>query len=240
VTAKMIKQENRVPLYIQLKETLRTEITANRLKAGDKIPTEVELSDKYNISRVTVRKAITELVEEGYLVKKQGKGTFVQTQKIDRKILHLKSFTASCEAHGLKVTSKVIKKEIIDADTNQKERLMLEADDQLIHIQRVRFADDLPLMLENNFYSFKRYKFLLEENLDGSLYELLQEKYNINLNNAGETSLEIARASEKEAPLLDVTVGEPLFYLETVVSDGDIPVYLGKQYIIGERYKFSF
>jgi len=236
----MIKQENRVPLYIQLKETLRTAITANRLKAGDKIPTEIELSDKYNISRVTVRKAITELVEEGYLVKKQGKGTFVQTQKIERKILHLKSFTASCEAHGMTVTSRVIKKELIDPDENEKERLMLEEDDQLIHIQRVRYADDQPLMLENNFYSFKRYKFLLEENLDGSLYELLEEKYDINLNNAGETSLEIVRASDQEAPLLDITIGEPLFYLETVVSDTDVPVYLGRQYIVGERYKFSF
>jgi DNA-binding GntR family transcriptional regulator len=237
---RMFKQENRVPLYLQLKESLRTSITTNKLKAGDKIPTEVELSEKYNISRVTVRKAVTELVEEGYLVRKQGKGTFVQSQKIERKVVHLTSFTAACEAHGLKASSQTIKREIILPTSSDKKLLQLEEDDQLLFIQRVRYADEQPLMLENNYFSFKKYKFLLEENLEGSIYRLLQDKYQIILNNPGETSLELVRALEDEASLLDVPVGEPLFYMETVVSFDDSPVYLGKQYMVGERYKFSF
>ena len=240
VGEKMFKQENRVPLYLQLKESLRTSIITHKLKAGDKIPTEVELSEKYNISRVTVRKAVTELVEEGYLVRKQGKGTFVQSQKIERKVVHLTSFTAACEAHGLKASSKTIKREIILPTSSDKKLLQLEENDQLLFIQRVRYADEQPLMLENNYFSFKKYKFLLEENLEGSIYRLLQDKYQIILNNPGETSLELVRALEDEASLLDVPVGEPLFYMETVVSFDDSPVYLGKQYMVGERYKFSF
>jgi len=237
---KMFKQENRVPLYLQLKESLRSSITTGKLKAGDKIPTEVELSEKYNISRVTVRKAVSELVEEGYLVRKQGKGTFVQSQKIERKVVHLTSFTAACEAHGLKASSKTVKREIILPASNDKKRLQLEEDDQLLFIQRVRYADEQPLMLENNYFSFKKYKFLLEENLQGSIYQLLQDKYQIILNNPGETSLELVRALDDVASLLDVPIGEPLFYMETVVSFEETPVYLGKQYMIGERYKFSF
>jgi len=236
----MFKQENRVPLYLQLKESLRSSITTRKLKAGDKIPTEVELSEKYNISRVTVRKAVSELVEEGYLVRKQGKGTFVQSQKIERKVVHLTSFTAACEAHGLKASSKTVKREIILPASNDKKRLQLEEDDQLLFIQRVRYADEQPLMLENNYFSFKKYKFLLEENLQGSIYQLLQDKYQIILNNPGETSLELVRALDDVASLLDVPIGEPLFYMETVVSFDETPVYFGKQYMIGERYKFSF
>lgn len=236
----MLRQENRIPLYQQLKESLRGSIINGKLKSGDKIPTEVELSEKYNISRVTVRKAILELVDEGYLVKKQGKGTFVTRPKIERKIVHFLSFSAACEANGLKAGSKVIKKEIIQPDETHKQLLQLEDEDLVIHIQRVRFAGEEPLMLENNYFSYKNYHFLLTENLEGSLYETLRETYHINPCRPGETSLEIVRAVGEEASLLETATGEPLFFMETVIYDEkDVPVHIGKQYI-GEGYKFIF
>ena len=113
-------------VYIEIVKRLREMIDADGLKSGDKIPTELELSEKYNISRVTVRKAIIELVEEGYLIKKQGKGTFVNTRKIERKIVHFLSFSAACEANGVKASSKVIKKEIVPPQPRDRELLQLE------------------------------------------------------------------------------------------------------------------
>ncbi|MED4267846.1 GntR family transcriptional regulator [Priestia megaterium] len=234
----MLRQDNRVPLYLQLKESLRSSIVSGNLKSGDKIPTELELSEKYNISRVTVRKAIIELVEEGYLIKKQGKGTFVNTRKIERKIVHFLSFSAACEANGVKASSKVIKKEIVPPQPRDRELLQLEDEDLLIHIQRVRYADERPLMVENNYFSYKKYSFLLEEKMDRSLYKLLREKYNIDPNNPGETSLEIVRALDDEAKLLEVANGEPLFFMKTLIYNNQSPVHIGKQYILGEGYKF--
>jgi DNA-binding GntR family transcriptional regulator len=238
---KMLKQDISIPLYIQLKESIRSSIVNGQLKYGHKIPTELELSEEHKISRITVRKAILELVEEGYLVKKQGKGTYVNKRKIQRKIVHFLSFSDACKANGLKPRSIVTKMEIIQPAPSDQKLLQLVEGDALLLIQRVRYAADSPMMLENNYFSYKEYHSLLNETLEGSIYQILEEKLNIKPTHAGETSLEIVRASEDEMELLSVASGEPLFYLESIVYDeNDRPVHIGKQYIAGDSYKFIF
>ncbi|MDQ6595156.1 GntR family transcriptional regulator [Bacillus salipaludis] len=236
----MLKQDNQIPLYIQLKESIRSSILNGQLKFGDQIPTELELSEEYKISRITVRKAILDLVEEGYLVKKQGKGTFVNKRKIERKIVHFLSFTDACKANGMKASSKVFKKEIIQPTPKDKERLQLDEGDALLFIQRVRYADESPIMIENNYFSYKDFHSLLNENLDDSVYKILEEKLNVKPDRAGELTLEIVRATEEEVNLLHTSSGEPLFYMETTVYDeNDRPVHIGKQYILGDSYKYN-
>lgn len=240
----MLVQDNIIPLYQQLADIIRNSIASGELKFGDKIPTEVELSEKYNVSRITVRTAISELVELGFLVKKQGKGTFVSRPKVQRKIEHLSSFTAACEASGLKVTNEIIKREVVEPELEDKKDLELDDDDKLLYIQRLRYAGGEPLMLENNYFSFNRFNFLLEEDLSGSLYEVLRKKYDVNPSdslNSGidRTTIEIVKAMDEEAVLLRVQNCESLFYIKTVIyDDKNRPVHIGKQYIIGERYKF--
>jgi len=237
----MLKQDDKTPLYIQLKESIRSSILNGTLKYGDKISTELELSEIYNISRITVRNAILELVEEGYLVKKQGKGTFVSKRKIERKIVHFLSFSDACKANGITPSSKVIKKEIVQPTPLERKTLHLADDDALLYLQRVRFAGDSPIMLENNYFSYKRYHFLFEKELSGSLYKTIEETIHVKPIRAGRTSLEIVRASGEETELLRVPSGEPLFYLECITFDeNEDPVHIGKQYIIGEGYKFTF
>jgi GntR family transcriptional regulator len=237
----MLKQDDKTPLYIQLKESIRSSILNGTLKYGDKIPTELELSESYNISRITVRNAILELVEEGYLVKKQGKGTFVSKRKIERKIVHFLSFSEACKANGLTASSQVTKKEIIQPTPIERKALQLSDDDALLYLQRVRFAGDSPIMVENNYFSYKKYNFLFDKELNGSLYKTIEETIHVKPSRAGRTSLEIVRASGDETELLRVSSGEPLFYLECITfDDHDQPVHIGKQYIIGEGYKFTF
>ncbi|MDQ0200850.1 GntR family transcriptional regulator [Neobacillus ginsengisoli] len=235
----MLKQDNQIPLYIQLKESIRSSIINGQLKYGDQIPTELELSEEYKISRITVRKAILELVEEGYLVKKQGKGTFVNKRKIERKIVHFLSFSDACKANGLTASSKVTKKEIIQPTPNDQKLLQLDDGDACVFIQRVRYAGDSPIMLENNYFSYKDFHSLLNENLEGSVYKILREKLNVKPFGARGTTLEIVRATEEEVNLLHTSSGEPLFYMETTVFDENSrPVHIGKQYILGDSYKF--
>ncbi|MDN3018062.1 GntR family transcriptional regulator [Paenibacillus sp. BSR1-1] len=235
----MLKQDDHIPLYIQLKESIRSSIVNGDLKFGDKIPTELELSEEYKISRITVRKAIVELVEEGYLVKKQGKGTFVNKRKIERKIVHFLSFSDACKANGLKASSKVIKKEIIQPTSKDQTMLQLEDGDALLFIQRVRYAGDSPIMIENNYFSYKEYHSLLNENLDGSIYKILEEKLGVKPAGSSELSLEIVRAGDEEMELLNIASGEPLFFMDTTVTDENgQPVHRGKQYILGDSYKF--
>lgn len=235
----MLKQDSQIPLYIQLKEAIRASITDGQLKSGDQIPTESELSEEYSVSRITVRKAILELVEEGLLVKKQGKGTFVNKRKIERKIVHFLSFTEACEANGMTARSKVTKREIIQPTPREQELLELADGDALLFIQRVRYADDSPIMIENSYFSYKKFHMLLNEDLDGSVYQLLEEKMNLRPVRNGETTLELFRASEEEVELLNIASGEPMFFQESTTYDqNEQPVHIARLFIIGDSYKF--
>jgi DNA-binding GntR family transcriptional regulator len=236
----MLNADHQEPLYRQLKKAIQAAILNDTYQQGEKIPPEPELSVQYNVSRITVRKAVEELVKEGYLIKQQGKGTFVNLPKIDRKIEHIMGFTAACQANGFTSHSEVTKKEVIKGEADLRKALQLEKDEKVLYIQRKRFAGDSPLMLENNFYPYNRYSFLLDEALDGSLYDLLREKYEIYPNQSGKTTLEIALADEEQAQLLETSIGKPLFYMKAVIYDQHgRPVHAGKQYIIGDRYQFT-
>jgi GntR family transcriptional regulator len=236
----MLNADHQEPLYRQLKKAIQAAILNDTYRQGEKIPTEPELSEQYSVSRITVRKAVEELVKEGYLVKQQGKGTFVSLPKIDRKIEHVMGFTAACQANGFSSHSEVTKTEVIKGDADLRKALQLEKDEKVLYIQRKRFAGDNPLMLENNYYPHHRYSFLLDETLDGSLYDLLREKYEIFPNQSGKTTLEIALADEEQAQLLETSIGKPLFYMNAVIYDQHgRPVHAGKQYIIGDRYQFT-
>ena len=131
-----LQQNTSVPLYRQLKDKILSDISSGKLAEGEKIPTEIELSELYNISRITVRNAVKELVAEGYLVKKQGKGTFVCLPKIERKVVHLLSFTAACDANHLPTHSVVTRREILRDYRNARQLLELESDDSVLYIQR--------------------------------------------------------------------------------------------------------
>ncbi|MNS60017.1 putative HTH-type transcriptional regulator YurK [compost metagenome] len=236
----MLKSDHAEPLYIQLKKALQTAISNEEFQHGERIPTETELSERYNVSRITVRKAVEELSKEGYLVKQQGKGTFVNQAKIGRKIEHVMGFTAACMANGLTSHSLITHKEILDAEPEMRTQLNLAPGEKVIYIQRKRYAGESPLMLENNYYPHDRFAFLMEENLEGSLYDLLRNKYDIDPSRPGETTLEIVLADEHKAKLLETSIGKPLFYMHTMINDQyGLPVHIGKQYIIGDRYRFT-
>ncbi|WP_342436551.1 GntR family transcriptional regulator [Paenibacillus sp. FSL L8-0436] len=236
----MLNAENAEPLYIQLKNAVQSAIANGSFNQGDKIPTEIELAETYNVSRITVRKAIEELVREGYLTKRQGKGTFVNRPKIGRKIEHIISFTAACKANGVSSHSVVTERKKLKADADTAERLQIQPGESVLYIQRQRYAGEQPLMLENNYYPFERFAFLMEANLEGSIYELLRSEYNIDPNQPGETILQIVLADEPQAKLLEVPIGQPLFYMNTIIYDQNSkPVHVGKQFIIGDRYQFT-
>ncbi len=234
-----LNPDNSIPLYMQLKEELLNAIQTGELSYGKKIPTEPELSEKYSISRITVRRAIEDLCKEGYLSKKQGKGTFVQEHKIQRKIQHLLSFSESCEANGMKPSSIVNQKNIIVLSDDLAAEMEEKPGNKAIFTQRIRLADGIPIMCENNYFPYERYSFLLEEPLDNSLYKMLAEKYNINVRIATNSYVDVVRASGDVARLLQVANGEPLFYEHCQIYDRNKQlVHIGKQYIVGDRYRF--
>jgi len=235
-----LNKESTVPLFEQVKEDIASKIKSGLYQAGTKIPTEQDLIHEYQVSRITIRRAIDDLCKLGLLIKRQGKGTFVQEKRIFRKIEHNTSFSDSCRANGMTPSALVKKKEILTPGSKAIPSHPGLENDSVIYIQRVRCADDIPIMLENNYYPCSRYPFLLTEPLDGSLYDILKQN-NIFLGCSQHSYIDTLKASSEQAALLSISPGDPLFFLYTELYDiHNELVYVGREYIVGVRYRFNY
>ncbi len=236
----MLKNNIAIPLYHQIREIIRTEIERGNLKPNQQIPTEQELVEKYNASRITIRRAVNDLVKEGLLIKKQGKGTFVSMPKIKRELISVNSFSHRMLEAGLTPSSRVLSINLINPTPTIQKRLEIEQSDKVIDIVRLRLADDEPVMIEKTFLSYKEFPLVMEADIGiGSLYKFLKEKYNV-IPAKSKRSLEIVLSNKYEADLLNTRVGQPLFLLSAIVkSQDDKPIEYVKTLIRGDRFKFE-
>lgn len=238
-----LNDESLIPLYQQLVEEIKQAIESGKYKQEERIPTEIELSETYGVSRITVRRAVDELCTEGYLIKKQGKGTYVNRRKLHRKMIRpndVQSFSEACRFNNMIPSAKVITRQMSKARIAEQKFFGIPEGDKVIYIQRVLSADNIPIMLENNFFPYNRFKFLEDEDLNNiSLFKLLKDKYNVDPCSTEKTTVEIVRAELHHAELLNVPIGEPLFYMNAYFLDENgKPIIIGHQYIVGSRYIF--
>ncbi|WP_342513563.1 GntR family transcriptional regulator [Sporosarcina sp. FSL K6-1522] len=173
-----------IPLYFQLKELVLKQIKEGIYRVGDSIPTEKELSEMYDISRTTVRQAITELVQEGWLYRVKSKGTFVRTPKISQSFIQaLGSFNDQIRALGMNPTTEVMDFEVIEAPEEVAEHLKLEPKEKVIYIHRRRFADNEPIVMVKTYLPFEKCEFVLKHDLvKESLYPVLGMKKETQIN----------------------------------------------------------
>ena len=226
-----------VPLYVQLMDAIRSDIKQGNLNQGDQIPSESELSSQYGVSRVTVRNSIAQLVEEGLLIKIQGKGTFVAEAKVERRLKGVKGFTEQAKSLGYEPGAKVVSIEVGSASELDRSFFKLEERSRIISIKRIRYHDNEPVMLETVHFPLK-YSFLVEEDLEGSLYSILTEKYNI-IPNFGEKSFEICYANTEESKLLDIQKGMAvLLSIDYIYDVEKNPLHITRQVIVAGKYKY--
>src|SRR6266480_6637171 len=140
-----IYRNSPLPRYYQLKEIMRERIRTGEWKPGDLIPSERELGEKYGISRMTARQAITDLVNEGLFYREQGKGTFVSRHKITQQLIRLTGFTEDIRARGQRPGAKVLSARMVPADETTAERLRIKPGLLICRLNRLRLADEEPL-----------------------------------------------------------------------------------------------
>lgn len=232
-----MKRNSVQPLYLQLSELLENKISSGVYKAGDKIPTEADLSNDYQISRITVRKGIETLVEKGILIKKPGIGTFVAENKIHRNMDGIQGFSENCAMLGKSCESVLLAAELVPATVVDREKLKLPKNSQVIRIFRLRMGDGVPIVLEENRFPTK-FAFLFAEDLTGSLYNLLRE-HNFSPTH-GSTDINICTITKEEAELLQIEEGKPELLSTCITYDqnGD-PIHIGKSIFVLERYTLS-
>lgn len=233
-----LKRNKAAPMHQQLKEKLAAMIESGEYVQGARIPSENELSSKYKISRVTVRKALATLVEEGLLVKRQGMGAFVEKPKLKQKVIQFESFSTACAYNGMRPGSKLVKRLVREPTESERRELQLESNDHVLQIQRLRYADDELLLLEDNYFSYGRFPYLLDAELEhNSLYELLRN-HGVKLSHSKKI-IEVLLANEESSQMLHIKLGSPLFHLKGIVyDDNSFPVHIAIQFIRADRYKF--
>ena len=236
-----------IPLYQQVIDIIKNDINSGTYKAGARIPNEFELAESYKVGRVTVRRAIEELVQQGYLTKQQGRGTFVCAPKLKRKIRQkgdVQSFTEGCAANDMVPGARLVSRTVVAATHEDAAFFGVEPGCELIVVERVRTADGIPVMLENNAFVLADHPYLQtladEDLTDNSIFALVAEHSGRAPLKSDPCTVEIALADAQTAPLLEVPVGEPLFYMEAYFTDaGGRPLLLGRQKIVGSRYVFD-
>ena len=227
-----------MPLYHQLKASLLKDIDAGRWRPGEQLPTEDALMERFQVSKITVRQALRDLQQLGYIRREQGRGTFVQGPPLEEGPRDLKSFTAEMQGHGLRATSRVLEQGLIESPGDIAACLGISEGDPVFRLQRLRFADGEPMGLQTAYVpaqlapGIERLSFA-----DASLYEILAARFSLYPASARETHKAIAVA-EDAARLLRVPAGSPALAAErlTSLSDGR-PLECVHSIMRGDRYK---
>lgn len=233
-----------VPLYEKVKTALSADIRTGKYSPGGKIPTEPELEKIYGASRITIRRAVTELCQEGILNKQQGSGTFVSEPLLHRCIVGGKvfeGFTQTCLSNGAKPGARVIKCELVPSSEAESKCLKLSEGAVLLHIQRVRTANEVPIYMENIYLPYDGFGSLLDMDLNNtSLFRAMEKAGGRSPAGVAYRSIAMAKADAYQAAELGIAIGEPMFFMKVIYNDAEgEPLCIGRQYYIGTRYIFE-
>jgi GntR family transcriptional regulator len=210
-----------VPKYYRVKETISNRIADGTWPAGSLLPAEPDLCQEFGVSRITVRKAVSDLVHAGKIMTVQGKGTFVTKPKVgERFVQRAYGIFEDMERRGLKLTTEVLRQEIIPADDDIARSLGLRPGGRVHVLVRRRSVEGESMLLSTTYLPEALCPGLINEDLStGSLFKLLRDRYGLALGR-GERSLEAVAASQWEARMLDLALASPLLRLD---STGYLP-----------------
>ncbi len=236
--AEFVRTEG-VPIYIQIRESLRAEITRGELKRGEQLPSENELAAKYNVSRMTIRQSIEDLVDEGLLYRRHGVGTFVAFPRLQRDHTRLTSFFDKAESEGVKVQVRLLALELIPAAPKVAEALDIPVGSQVIRVKTLRYADGEPITVHDAHVPHKLFPRLVDENLEAQHLWTVFEKNGYRVRRAIQR-LEAREASEEVAHLMNIKEGAPVLFKErTVYADDGTPIEFTYCYNRGDIYSLT-
>jgi GntR family transcriptional regulator len=236
--AAVIRADYPEPLWIQAAALIHGQIEDGALKSGARLPPERQLCQQLNISRVTLRKALNHLVENGVLNASHGRGWYVAKNAARREWPNaLESFTETAARMGLKPQSEVLRAEVLPASIDEAEELSIAPGTDLFHLERVRLLDEMPIALDLTEMAVSVLPAIRKIDFSGgSLYRTLAE--------AGiepvraDATVEAREADVSEAGHLRLAPGKPLLVMRQLVFDvSDRPLFRSTLKYAGERYR---
>jgi len=206
-----------IPYYAQLIQLIKTQINSGAWKAGDQIPGEAELCDRYHISRTVVRQALRELEVEGLIIRRKGRGTYIAPPKLHESLVQkLTGFYEDMVARGHTPVTITLKHSLEPASEKIAQWLEIVPGTRVIEIQRLRSIDDTPFQLVTSYLPADLCPQLVHTDLTNrSLYQFLEQNCGLWIAR-GRRFIEAVAANEHEAQLLEIERGAPLVMLESV------------------------
>lgn len=234
-----IDLQSPVPKYYQLQEIIRDMIDRGKWSEGQLIPSERELCERYEISRMTARQAVMELVNEGMLYRAQGRGTFVAGRKFQQQAARLTSFTQDMRERNMKTWSEVLELEVEGAGPVVSNLLQIRPGEKIIRLKRLRYADEKPISIETSHLRYNFAKGVLDmDPATSSLYDELR-KLGVSIDHA-EQSYEATLVNDSESEYLGVPQGSSALLIERVTySNEKKPFEYVKSIYRGDRYRIT-
>lgn len=235
-----IDNSSPLPLYYQIRESLRRQILSGELQTGDALPGEARICAETGVSRMTARQALTQLANEGLVIRQRGRGTFVAAPKATFRTMPVggMSYSEIVGQLGMTAGAEVLSQETIPAGQEVASQLKLAAGTQVIRIVRRRSASGVIMSLETGFYPYERFPALSEANLTNkSIYKTIEKEYGVSPAYALDT-IEISVAGPYEADRLKIKEGSPIALVTTIAYlEDDTPVAYTQTFHRGDRFR---
>lgn len=209
------------PLYFQLKTNIKDAIEKGVYQPGEKLPNEAELCEIYGVSRITVRRAIQDLADEGFLERKQGKGTFITKTKVARELISVSGFTDFSKQIGKNPSKRILSLEEISAPPEIADALQIEAGSPVLRLARLMYIDEQPFLIDVAHYSLERFPNLTTRIHEyASSYDVLKFIYHIDIySGTSKKILTVNPATDKDAEYLNCEIGDTIFNIDKIVYD---------------------
>src|SRR3990172_8753503 len=236
---KIVDREKPQKLYIQLFDILRKKIDNNDWPVGSQIPVEDELGKMYEVSKATVRLAVLELARQGYLMRQQGKGTFVCKRIIPEGLTMSSSFKELMLEKGIAFSTQVLAQTVMMPTDDIDLKLHITEDKHIIYIKRLRLVDNEPVLLQETYIPHHICPPLLQEDVtDSSLFELFEKKHGITISMVKDF-IEVAHANPDESKLLGLPADSPVLLLEQLFYSGDTQIMYTRSIKRPDRFRIS-
>ncbi|MDO9289208.1 MAG: GntR family transcriptional regulator [Thermodesulfovibrionales bacterium] len=234
----LVHRENPQKLYLQLEGIIKKKIEDKEWAIGSQIPTEEEFCKIYGVSKAPVRAAILELVRQGYLMRQQGKGTFVCKKIISEGLTMLVSFKELMLEAGIIFTTKALAQTVMMPTDDLDIKLNISEDKHIIYLKRLRRVDNEPILLQESYIPYHVCPQMLAEDVENnSLLELLEKKHGIKITKVKDY-IELEYLTKEESRLLGLPEGAAAMLLTQYFYSGDTQVMYMRSIKRPDRFKF--
>lgn len=236
-----IKTNSLTPIYNQVADWVRSQITKGIWSAGEKIPSEEEFVRNLNVSRGTIRKAIALLTEEEVLTKIQGKGTFVSERKISYPFgSELISFSETMQERDINYSTKVLEKIVIPSTIFLQKKLNLKNGEKVLLLKRIRYVDGVAAIYLENYLSAEKFKDVEKTNFEeNSLFKVMEEIMGSRISK-GVREFSASLVDDELSSFLNLEVGMPILKFDQVTfNEANEPIEYSKIYLRTDKYKVT-